>query len=636
MKVLLFILLGLSFQVQAVSEEKVRMNLEKFCAEKISDDKILFSKKTLKYLEKMGRGPYTLKCMLQLKEHVDKQETKKTELKNKLSARLDLTNKAIADDKKEIIPPWSLRRDSPPVTHEQIVEYLNAPVSNYCDGLDLSGNPDVLLRELPLLKSGLKTDCKIQLIRNISYKKSELDRVLEDAQKDCDDYPVDICRTTKKKSDDYQLALNEIFSSVANKLGLDSEKLCEELKVAPSLDIWLDQFSETLTCRDSKSLKPGQTLVVDSSVSYDFPTGIPANYALRKEADNSTSVIVNIDFKIKDAGASKEDFITKAKACYQEYSPYMRGPDQQKLNFVLMTPEEVQSLPVDDRMPAIEVNVSQDQDRDNASNYNSKIDCSTIVHEGLHLLGLVDEYEERDPALGFSCRAHPKTNTIMAKNREYPFDLQAASCKCEAGSECSKIMSGDEPFLKKAYLHLTNWAIFPRDAKNLKCEINDKKEMSLDDVKAQFPDFPITKTESGSLGIFQLTEIKNGVFIGQINSCTFNPEDTQRFAASIRQVFNQPKGVTCPMGADFIKREFVAPEKFGTTNFANGILTVNPPNNFNGGLLAPAHFERIMGGNCKDKAQHYNECAKWAYKKKNCEEKPSSCSDENYYLGISQ
>ena len=45
--------------------------------------------------------------------------------------------------------------------------------------------------------------------------------------------------------------------------------------------------------------------------------------------------------------------------------------------------------------PKVEITIQQAEFRSNSDNYSADIGCSTIVHEALHKMGLVDEYEER-------------------------------------------------------------------------------------------------------------------------------------------------------------------------------------------------------------------------------------------------
>jgi hypothetical protein len=51
-------------------------------------------------------------------------------------------------------------------------------------------------------------------------------------------------------------------------------------------------------------------------------------------------------------------------------------------------------------------------------------------------------------------------------------------------------------------------------------------------------------------------------------------------------------------------------------------------------LLQPAHFEVLLGGNCKTRAKTYSECAKNAYKRfaENCPDIPAYCKDEKKWL----
>lgn len=70
-----------------------------------------------------------------------------------------------------------------------------------------------------------------------------------------------------------------------------------------------------------------------------------------------------------------------------------------------------------------------------STNWSEDIDCNVILHEILHLLGLVDGYEEHDPAFGFQCRhLEPRESIMNVSSVLGPF-YDFRTCQREASEE---------------------------------------------------------------------------------------------------------------------------------------------------------------------------------------------------------
>ena len=101
---------------------------------------------------------------------------------------------------------------------------------------------------------------------------------------------------------------------------------------------------------------------------------------------------VDLKFKDGDDAASaklQSKYETKARECYKEATPYLRGPNGEFL--VLKLAKDDPGMP---KPPPSEIAIADSGKRADSEDWNSDIDCPTILHETMHLLGLVDEYRE--------------------------------------------------------------------------------------------------------------------------------------------------------------------------------------------------------------------------------------------------
>lgn len=156
-------------------------------------------------------------------------------------------------------------------------------------------------------------------------------------------------------------------------------------------------------------LKAGESRVING----DPGTGIPAQYTLTRNAEKSYTARVNINFDASDLGFSEpkakkleQDKVrAKARDCLGRASNLLRGPKGEKLTLALYDSVDLaNSVPEPSR---IDIRLQKPGFRSDAGNWEQDIDCDTITHEVLHLLGLVDEYSE--PSMAIS----PETGKIV-------------------------------------------------------------------------------------------------------------------------------------------------------------------------------------------------------------------------------
>ena len=168
----------------------------------------------------------------------------------------------------------------------------------------------------------------------------------------------------------------------------------------------LDEQSQCL------NLNPGEEKIIHSG------TGLNRSYTVKKEADGSYVIPLTLQFSPdKDYNAPvpgehvHDYYMTKVRDCISQANEKMIGPKGEKLKIVINNPTEDKSACADSNTEHILIGSSEH--RDNSNKYGSDINCSTITHEVLHLLGLCDEYQEKRKGL----YVHAKTGDIRPASK---------------------------------------------------------------------------------------------------------------------------------------------------------------------------------------------------------------------------
>jgi hypothetical protein len=156
-------------------------------------------------------------------------------------------------------------------------------------------------------------------------------------------------------------------------------------------------------------------------------TGLAAHFLLSRPSEEEHLAQLNLRFSPSDRDA---EFRERATFCLDGFQDNLLGPNGQRLRIEL--PQDASSLPA--ALASTLITIQPDDYRANSSNWDADINCSTILHELLHLLGLVDEYEERwlgyhhgadgglvkatlesDPGLSeYGCRSLGPVDSIMS------------------------------------------------------------------------------------------------------------------------------------------------------------------------------------------------------------------------------
>lgn len=210
-------------------------------------------------------------------------------------------------------------------------------------------------------------------------------------------YGPDILKTTEAKA--FCLDCIEKFNNNSNET--------EFLNVFSNLVVDINEQSQ---CSD---LNPGQEKRVHSG------TGSNRSYNLKKEPDGTYSVSLNVQFiadEDYDGDVPKdqvpEHYMKRVQKCINKANEKMLGPNGEKLKIAIQKPTKQTDSNCENDVK--EIKISSEDHRSNAGKYESDIDCPTITHEVLHLLGLCDEYKEPG---SYDCRID-MTNSIMSNHYE--------------------------------------------------------------------------------------------------------------------------------------------------------------------------------------------------------------------------
>ncbi len=144
------------------------------------------------------------------------------------------------------------------------------------------------------------------------------------------------------------------------------------------------------------------------------------SYTVRRESDGSFSIPLNLAFSADedyDGEVPKDQvpnhYKNKVQECLKKANSKMLGPNGEKLNIVIESPSKESAC---GKEKPKTIKIGPRNYRSYVVKYESNIDCPTITHEVLHLLGLCDEYKET--VTGFQVSADTrevKTANIFEK-----------------------------------------------------------------------------------------------------------------------------------------------------------------------------------------------------------------------------
>ena len=192
-------------------------------------------------------------------------------------------------------------------------------------------------------------------------------------------------------------------------------------------------------------------------------TGLDDQYRLKKTLDGKYQISLNLRFKAGEnydgetpAHAVPAHYMNRVQECLQTANQKMLGPNGESLNIVIESSEETSC-------DAKTIKIQSKNFRSNSMQYESNIDCPTITHEVLHLLGLCDEYKERGK---YTCRVtsdnsimsnhykrwyqvfDKKTEASLLNPQQFNSILYGTCSKNKQFNECSKLAYSDSSSCK--------------------------------------------------------------------------------------------------------------------------------------------------------------------------------------------
>ena len=372
---------------------------------------------------------------------------------------------------------------------------------------------------------------------------------------------------------------------------------------------------------------------------------------LRRDGRNNYEVLLDVNFP----GRRGLEMHARARQCLDEAAPFMRGPGGENLAIRLLSTPELRALPEDQRPRRYDIRVTDAHERANMLGYPADIDCGTIIHEVLHLLGLVDEYTEYDRSfgMGYDCRVVTGVPSIMNASVDDHYEATVSptlECPCATPACVNVMLSGNQDLIRTFVTPL------PR--------ITDHIEFLSGSCTSQMLDVDrpeggaglrahVMSHSSNSL-VFEFRHVASDDFVNYgYRLMRFPCQCSEGEAACgnsmrslVRSLSTPGAAVSCP---DVVWRTVsranptvqpvtttvsVEPGQYAYRAEA-GILNIRGTPS-GAGLLHPNHFRRILAGSCAESVPNYTRCAASAYQRtrsnRGCDV-PPECRDDAFFLG---
>lgn len=431
------------------------------------------------------------------------------------------------------------------------------------------------------------------------------------------------------------------------------------------IDMW-NKLDDISMCTE---LKIGESRpLLDKSTN-----GVGHYHGLKRLSDKKYEATLAIDFKSDDEAAN-EEMRERMNSCISKTSDYFKSPNGEQMDLKIISSEDNKKLQKDQQLKLVEIGIADKGEyfRSNSKKYAADIPCSTITHELLHLMGLVDEYHETaiqayynpDTKEAFNpryfpagkskdgfeqkvayvdCRSHSIENSVMALQRDRFADAvkSKVSCKCET-KECIDVMKN--PKLAKIANFSTPDDFNIKDyctVKTLK-KSNLSKDFESDDVytDVSYSENSLVFTSPEVNFGSRFTEDKEAKVIMNQTSCKCTTdkcrEDIANFKSNIIDVNKYNSRRYCPYGTELQKDESEDIADINESDYSindDGVFTFTTTPSKDS-LLMPAHFEKMKWGSCSTKATRYNKCASYAYMLVDfqCTDKPKYCESDEGWL----
>ena len=188
-------------------------------------------------------------------------------------------------------------------------------------------------------------------------------------------------------------------------------------------------------------MAPGESRTVDYPTLNQavFSVQVIPRYLLKRVSDNANGkaayeAALNIQF-VPHPGESidTQAMLNYTSNCYAQLPP-IEDADGNSIKIRLATPDEAKEAP----LRSINLTDSH-MDREDMTDWSTESDCRVLVHESLHLMGLVDLYQETSlkTAAGgqaYDCRKLGPNDSVMRDQGQAHFATSVyyeTSCTCE-------------------------------------------------------------------------------------------------------------------------------------------------------------------------------------------------------------
>jgi hypothetical protein len=505
--------------------------------------------------------------------------------------------------------------------------------------------PEALSQNMELFSQVANTECVAQTLQSLSVTMSYRPELQKDFAQKCEKDWTQGCVVGLRRKELMESNLRALwrlnFGSRGEEFLQERGGLSctiEQANPEKTLAHILADHRKSLACLE---LKPGETKPVNYRDG--VPSGLSGEYVLKKKTNGDHEVVVNVDVTEDAHGVSRNEMHSRIKTCMQDASPFMKGPDGKKLDFTILTPAETLQRPASERPGVSRVSIQAPGTRSNSGAYKADIDCATIAHEVLHLLGLCDEY---DGTLdGYTCRAVAQETSIMS-NQHQAYGLgmsKTHTCECRPGTICERVLKSSDEELKRFYLQPSVYTLIDYRLRNEYCEYQDLPDTNWNAL-AQKQTVVITQQSETSLTFkshnitdYPWPRVAQAQFKCRCsgNSNSDCEKNLQEIAERVTKI-DEAALLNCPSGSNstsVVSGEQIDVPAVWNENDFKFVQKARIPS-----LLHPSHYERIIGGSCASKATKYNECAVWAYRKSeetnNCADRPEHCTNGKEFLGL--
>jgi len=256
----------------------------------------------------------------------------------------------------------------------------------------------------------------------------------------CDTQELKICNKIKNYTNNSILNLSKSFNELSSKEAQSiNHAICNDssLKIAQSIK---ELSTEITLANNCVELVPGEEKIIDLE-NNDSGTGSSAYYKLVRETENIFRAKINIDFRPRSEMKKMEKRLNK---CLQKNNKYLKGENNKMLNIEISKDVEI---------PSVEIYVDPNAMRSHSTLWAKNIKCETMLHEVLHLLGLVDEYEEKMVGYVFNKKTGEIRLATNKYHRNYFKETFFDGFDCRVTGPMSSIMN--DQF--RAFDEVTGW-----------------------------------------------------------------------------------------------------------------------------------------------------------------------------------